>query len=128
MTLGQRIRLLRKDKKLNQGELGKLAGLSLPYISDVERDKVNPSVEVISGIANAFDMSLSDFFVGVGGKQAEGQGIPESFVDFVIDTDFRDEITSDWKNCLLSIHLRGKRPPKKKDWISIYLLLKRILT
>ena len=127
MTLGQRVRQLRKEHKLTQTKMGKLAGLSSPYISDMERDKVNPSIETVFKLADVFDISLSNLFVGVGKRQVGGQGIPESFVDFLLADDFRDEITQDWKNCLLSIHLRGKRPPKKRDWISIYCLLKRIL-
>ena len=40
MTLGQRLRLIRKENKLTLKELSRLAYLSVPYLSDMERGAV----------------------------------------------------------------------------------------
>ena len=129
MTLGQRLKQIRLDHKLNQGEVGKVANLSVPYLSDMENDKVNPSVDTIRKIAESYDIALSDLLVGVGTKQLDKStsGMPESFKAFLLTDDLSDEVTGDWSGLLLSIHLRGVRPKHKRDWMSLYFLLRRIL-
>ena len=128
MTLGQRLKQIRLDHKLNQGEVGKVANLSVPYLSDMENDKVNPSVDTIRKIAEAYDIALSDLFLNVGKNPEKVNGkIPSPFKDFVDMEDFQGEISADWQKLLLGINLRGARPKHKRDYISLYLLLRRIL-
>lgn len=53
-TLGQRILLSRRDLDLNQEDLADRAGVSRPYISNIERGYLtNPTVEHIQAIAEA---------------------------------------------------------------------------
>jgi len=63
MTLGQHITALRKAKGFSQNELGKKVATSGDIIGRYERDEVNPSIEVIIKIADAFEVSI-DFLVG----------------------------------------------------------------
>jgi transcriptional regulator with XRE-family HTH domain len=63
MTLGQQITVLRKKKKISQGELGKLVETSGDIIGRYERDEVKPSIEVVIRMAGALEVSL-DFLVG----------------------------------------------------------------
>jgi transcriptional regulator with XRE-family HTH domain len=63
MTLGQQISLIRKKKKLSQGDLGNMIGTSGDIIGRYERDEVNPSIEVASKIADALEVSL-DYLMG----------------------------------------------------------------
>ncbi|WP_158797330.1 helix-turn-helix domain-containing protein [Pedobacter sp. L105] len=63
MTLGQQITVLRKKKKLSQGEMGKLVETSGDIIGRYERDEVKPSIEVVIRMADALQVSL-DFLVG----------------------------------------------------------------
>jgi transcriptional regulator with XRE-family HTH domain len=63
MTLGSHIATLRKDKKISQQELGKLAGTSGDLIGRYERDEVKPSIEVVIKLADALNVSL-DYLVG----------------------------------------------------------------
>ncbi len=50
MTLGECICTLRKEKGWKQKELGKVADLSVPYISDMELDRVNLSLKVLKRV------------------------------------------------------------------------------
>ena len=60
--IGQKIHSLRKRKGLTLQDLGGLAGLSAAFLSQVEREKVSPSVSSLSSIARALDVNPSFFF------------------------------------------------------------------
>jgi transcriptional regulator with XRE-family HTH domain len=55
-TLGQFIRAQRKLAELSQRELARLADLSDPYVSQLERDHHDPSIRVLRSIANALNI------------------------------------------------------------------------
>ena len=63
MTLGEHITDLRKQKKLSQSELGKMANTSGDLLGRYERDEVTPSIEVVIRIADALGVSI-DYLVG----------------------------------------------------------------
>ena len=58
MNLGSRIRIVREEKKLSQGDLEKRTGLLRCYISRVENGHTVPSIETLEKIANALEMKL----------------------------------------------------------------------
>ncbi|MEW6679542.1 MAG: helix-turn-helix domain-containing protein [bacterium] len=62
IKLGTRIRLLRKARGLSQEGLSWKAELHPTYLAQIERGEVNPSFNVLYKIANALQISLSDFF------------------------------------------------------------------
>ena len=47
MELGQRLRLIRRENQLTLKKLSQLSKLSVPYLSDMERGVVNPSVDTL---------------------------------------------------------------------------------
>lgn len=53
MTIGERIRNVRKSKNLTQKQLGELAGIAEPTIRRYELGKLNPKYETIEKIACA---------------------------------------------------------------------------
>ena len=59
---GERIRELRAEKKISQEYLAHLAGLDRTYVNSVENGRRNISIENIEKIANAFEISVKDFF------------------------------------------------------------------
>ena len=58
--LAKRIKALRKLKNLTQEETGERSGISCKYIGELEREQVNPSLDILCKIAHGFDMSLKD--------------------------------------------------------------------
>jgi transcriptional regulator with XRE-family HTH domain len=58
MTLGQKIRKLRKELDLNQAELAKKIGSHPVQISTYENDKASPSSDVLIRLATAFNVSV----------------------------------------------------------------------
>lgn len=63
MELGDNIMLMRKKKSLSQADLGKLIGTSGDVIGRYERGDINPSIEVVTNIAAALEVSI-DYLVG----------------------------------------------------------------
>jgi transcriptional regulator with XRE-family HTH domain len=62
MTIGDRLRELREEKKLSQGELEKRTGLLRPYISRVENGHTVPSIETIEKFASALEVPMYQLF------------------------------------------------------------------
>ena len=63
MELGDNIMLMRKKKSLSQADLGKMIGTSGDVIGRYERGDINPSIEVVTNIAAALEVSI-DYLVG----------------------------------------------------------------
>lgn len=62
MTIGQRIAYYRTLKNYSVNKLANLAGISQSYLRDVELGNKNPTVETLSYICDALEISLRDFF------------------------------------------------------------------
>lgn len=60
--LGQRIRELRKQKKLTQEQLGEASNVGGKYISQVEREGANLTLTVAENIANGLGVDLQILF------------------------------------------------------------------
>jgi len=65
MTFGQKLAFCRKQQKISQGELGKLAGINGDIIGKYERDEMKPGIETAKKIADALEVSL-DYLAGSG--------------------------------------------------------------
>lgn len=61
-ALGARIKDLRTRLHLSQETLAEGAGLHWTYISDLERGRQTPTVDVVNRIAQALDVTLAEFF------------------------------------------------------------------
>lgn len=62
ITLGQRIRALRKRLGVSQEELADRAGVHWTYLARAERGEQNPTLENLHAIAQALGVSLADLF------------------------------------------------------------------
>jgi transcriptional regulator with XRE-family HTH domain len=63
MALGDNMMLLRKKKGFSQAELGKLIGTSGDVVGRYERGDISPSIEVVTKIADALEVSV-DYLIG----------------------------------------------------------------
>jgi transcriptional regulator with XRE-family HTH domain len=58
--MGQELRKARQRAGLTQERLSFLAGLSRPYISELERDRKSPTVDTLFLICDALNVSAAD--------------------------------------------------------------------
>jgi transcriptional regulator with XRE-family HTH domain len=64
--LGAFIRDRRRDARLSLRKLSELAGISNPYLSQIERGLRKPSAEILQQIANALRISAETLYVRAG--------------------------------------------------------------
>lgn len=62
MNLGDRIAYFRTEKKLSVNKLANKSGISQSYLRDIELNVKHPTVETLTYICDALDISLLDFF------------------------------------------------------------------
>ncbi len=62
MVIGDRLRVLREEKKLSQGHIEKRTGLLRCYVSRVENGHTVPSVETLEKLARALEVPLYQLF------------------------------------------------------------------
>jgi transcriptional regulator with XRE-family HTH domain len=62
MIIGDRLRVLREEKKLSQGDTEKRTGLLRCYISRVENGHTVPAIETLEKMARAFEVPLYQLF------------------------------------------------------------------
>ncbi len=65
-TIGEFIRQQREAAEVSVRELARVAGVSNPYLSQVERGLRKPSAEVLQQIAKALSMSAESLYVRAG--------------------------------------------------------------
>ena len=63
LTLGEKIRLLREEKELNQTELGDAVNMTQRKVSYIENDKYEPSMDDIRAFCRFFNVS-ADYMMG----------------------------------------------------------------
>src|SRR6476646_10676401 len=62
MIIGDRLRVLREQKRFSQGEIEKRTGLLRCYISRVENGHTVPSVETLEKFARALEVPMYQLF------------------------------------------------------------------
>jgi len=62
MVIGDRLRAMREEKKLSQGDIEKRTGLLRCYISRVENGHTVPAIETLEKLARALEIPLYQLF------------------------------------------------------------------
>lgn len=62
MDIAARIKFFREQKGYTVNKLANLAGISQSYLRSVELGQKNPTIETLSELCWALDISLRDFF------------------------------------------------------------------
>jgi XRE family transcriptional regulator, regulator of sulfur utilization len=127
MKFEDRARELRSQKGLTLKDLSAVTGLSISYLSDIERGRTIPSLTTLETLSKAFNISVTDYLTGVdfAGQQTL-DSLPPGLKALVEDKDFKAELDEHWINLLSKIELRGNRPQDKREWLELYLHLRRI--
>lgn len=68
VILGEKIRNLREERNYTLSDLSDKAGLSISYLSEIERGAKRPSIKTIDKIANALNVSRN-LLVNIGGDK-----------------------------------------------------------
>ncbi|HDR7367929.1 MULTISPECIES: helix-turn-helix domain-containing protein [Bacillus cereus group] len=61
---GNRVKMLRNEKKLTQNDLSEKIGVSKSALSQIENNKITPSRETVSALSRVLEVT-SDFILGL---------------------------------------------------------------
>ena len=60
--IGKKLRSLREEKKMTLRALGAKLGVDYTYLSRVEREKANPSMQLVEDVAVFFNVPIGSLF------------------------------------------------------------------
>ncbi|MBV8692943.1 MAG: helix-turn-helix transcriptional regulator [Actinobacteria bacterium] len=98
--LGEFIREQRSSSRLSLRRLSELAGISNPYLSQIERGLRKPSAEILQSIAKALRISAETLYVRAG--ILEERDIEHDLVGEILRDSF---LTEDQKQTLIKVYL-----------------------
>jgi transcriptional regulator with XRE-family HTH domain len=101
-TLGEFIRTQRLLTNLTLRQMAELAGVSNPYLSQVERGLYKPSAEVLKGIADALKLSAQTLYARAG-LLDDDEETPSTDVEAAIRLD--PKLTTAQKETLMRVYL-----------------------
>lgn len=117
-NLGDYLREQRQSARLSLRQLSELAGISNPYLSQIERGLKRPSAEILQQLAKGLQVSAESLYIRAGILD-ERQGHDTSPLDTraVIAAD--PQLTARQKAALVDIYDSfvgpASRPPKKRS-------------
>jgi transcriptional regulator with XRE-family HTH domain len=62
--IGLRVKEIRREQKLSQGELADRAGINRTYLSMIENGRTSPTVKVIQGLADGLGVKIGQLISG----------------------------------------------------------------
>jgi len=96
--LGSFIREQRSSSRLSLRRLSELAGISNPYLSQIERGLRRPSAEILQQIAKGLAISAETLYVRAGILEADGA------LDLVVHIHADEHLTAEQKQALIQIY------------------------
>jgi transcriptional regulator with XRE-family HTH domain len=85
-SLGEFIRRQRELHELSMRQVAEMAGISNPYLSQIERGLREPSEKVMEAIARSLEMSAESLYEQAG-RRAPGQDVELTEVEAAIERD-----------------------------------------
>lgn len=130
MLLSDRLAELRRERGLTLRELRtRIAEVtdnppSISYLSELERGQATPSLDSLSRLALAYNLSLQDLLAPVDDHDGQTDAqYPPSLLAFARERGLSDA----WKETLARVEYRGKRPDNEMEWEAIYGMLRVFL-
>jgi|LSQX01.1.fsa_nt_gb transcriptional regulator with XRE-family HTH domain len=118
MPLSERLRRSRIKLDLTLKDVNRLTGISVSFLSEIERGKTNPSIETIQKLANCYKVPIKDLMPD------ESRVLPDSLTEAKTRFDIPDEII----DLMLQVEFRSdKRHDTPEDWMQLYFSLKTLL-
>lgn len=125
-NLGGVLRRLRKNQGLTLTQLSSETGLSVSFLSDIERNKTRPSLDSLEKLANFYGVGVDQLVQQMEkDTRSVDKMLPPGFSDFLNET---LDVDSEMQDLLLQVEHRSKRKPtSKEEWTQLYYSMKMIL-
>lgn len=126
MTIGEKLKNIRKNiAKCTLLDVAQATGLSVSFLSDIERGRTNPSLETLTKLSDFYNVPVSDLMSDPDTEKKEP--------DFLLPDDLKIlkknlNIDDSMIDLMLSIRNRGGGNLKSyDDWLEFYYSLKRLM-
>jgi transcriptional regulator with XRE-family HTH domain len=137
---GARLRRARADRDLTLREVSERSGVSIPYLSDLERGVLeNPTLDTLKKVAEALDISLNQL-LGVDDqersasypKPLEAFALSDHFQQAISEQSKRDrmpieELRQQWLRALAGLRINDRTPRDQSDYLFIFEATRRAL-
>lgn len=123
MELGSELRRLRKHRRSTLVDVSKETGISVSFLSDIERGRTRPSLDTLEKLSSYYQVSVNDILVE---SDVSNPIYPPGYQAFLDGVD--GDIDEQMQDLLFRTEARSKnRPETKEDWMKLYYSLKSIL-
>lgn len=138
--LGPRLRQLRQERKLTLHTLAERSGLSVAYLSDLEREVLdNPTLDALQRIAGGLALSVGDLLRQP--SEESGPALSPALQDFIAEESFQfalaaqaaalqldpEQLQAQWVRLLGRIEIAGSTPSSADDYAFIFEAVRRVL-
>lgn len=126
MGLAERLRELRKERKLSLAALAKEANVSKAYLWQLENEEdKQPSAEILYRIATSLGATIADLLdKPVKVASVDIADLPEGLREFIEERGEELDIQEEDIKMLLPIRYRGRQPNTKEEWEYIFRSIK----
>ncbi|KEH93255.1 MULTISPECIES: helix-turn-helix domain-containing protein [Clostridium] len=78
LNIGKKLKKLRNNNGYTLKQLSEICGLSISFISDIENNRRNPSIENLNKLADALDVSVNIFLDNTESKKEKIDSIKQT--------------------------------------------------
>ncbi|MZP19035.1 helix-turn-helix domain-containing protein, partial [Escherichia coli] len=105
-------------------QLARDADVSVAYLSKLERGDSSPTLDVLTKIAGALEISVAELVET--SNETETLDLPDSLRAFIGEYRQKFPVLDDldWQKTLMRVRLRDRYPEDPEDWLKIFLPMK----
>jgi len=126
MTLAEHLHALRTDHALTLKALAHRSGLSVPYLSDLERSRKTPSLDTLASLGAAYGLTVQGLLRDVNFTSCLPP-VPAALADLMNDPVLGQDIDQDWMETLGRIDFQGRIPASRHAYLDLYRSLRPLL-
>ncbi len=120
MQVGTELRQIRKHRRETLTEVSTSTGFSISYLSTLERNLSQPSLDALNKLADHYEVPLVQL---IGSEQAQLAMAPQQqrpgFGEFI--GQMGDRVDDSFQNLLIMVDRQARRPAETKDdWMRYY--------
>ena len=121
MELGEKLREFRiSHSGMTLKDVSISTGLSISFLSDIERGRTKPSLDTIYKLANCYKVDPSDLLPEI----TDNRNIPEGLKQLIQ----KEKMSNEMVDLMMQIEFRSEKKYKtQQDWTQLYYSLKTIL-
>jgi transcriptional regulator with XRE-family HTH domain len=127
MQIGEELRRLRKMRRLTLSDVSDKTGLSISFLSDMERNRTKPSLDTLAKLADCYQVPVNEVIAGAEAEPEEVKPyLPPGYQEML--EELGERIDPAVAELLLQVeHRAQRRHETKEDWLQFYYSLKSTL-